>query len=149
MEKPEIDIEAAFRSSAFRKFDALLEALKTKYGYLKDDVNWSGILNIAMDLRGKNVFMDMYVGWGGDVRLLSKYLPQTFLNIRLNPAEMINRFVEQIEMDIFRLVSESGNPWLSGVCCINMDHQVQDEKVTAVLESVKRLRDEYRAEGSV
>ncbi len=60
LDKPEIDVEAAFRSGAFKKFDALLEALKTKYGYLKGDVNWSGILNIALDLRGQDVFMDMY-----------------------------------------------------------------------------------------
>jgi hypothetical protein len=92
-------------------------------------------------------FLD--VGWGANVLCLRKHLPQTFLNIRLNPAEMINRSVDQIEADIIRLVGESDNPWLTGVCCINMDHQVTDDKVTAILCSVKRLRDECKRKGSV
>ncbi len=92
-------------------------------------------------------FLD--VGWGGDVLCLRKHLPQTFLNIRLNPAEMINRSVDQIEADIIRLVGESDNPWLTGVCCINMDHQVTDDKVTAILCSAKRLRDEYKKQSLV
>ena len=37
----------------------LTENLKSKYGYLTGDVNWGGVLNIAMDLRGDQIMMDM------------------------------------------------------------------------------------------
>ncbi len=255
LERPEINTDAVFQSSAFKKFDALREALKAKYGYLKGDVNWGGILNIAMDLRGHSVFLDMFdvpetlkkffseiagviekftvgikresgttsisvnrnvrhfpsgiylhsecahtmisldyyadflfafdakwsekyrpygihycgedphryaevfsslphldfldVGWGGDVKLLRQHLPETFLNIRLSPVDIIDQSAEQIESDITRLVQESDNPWLTGVCCINMDHHVTDDKVTTILETAGALRKEYSAESPV
>ncbi|MHC4149402.1 MAG: uroporphyrinogen decarboxylase/cobalamine-independent methonine synthase family protein, partial [Planctomycetota bacterium] len=55
-----ISAEAAFESEAYKKFERLTESLKTKFGYLKGDVNWGGILNIALDLRGEGLFMDMF-----------------------------------------------------------------------------------------
>ena len=51
--------QEAFRSSAYRRWDSLCDALKTKYGGLVGDVNWSGILNLALDLRGQALFLDM------------------------------------------------------------------------------------------
>jgi hypothetical protein len=55
-----ISAEAAFESGAYKKFERLIESLKAKYGYLTGDVNWGGILNIALDLRGEALFMDMF-----------------------------------------------------------------------------------------
>jgi len=249
MEDLTISAEAAFRSSAYKKFERFSELLKAKFGYLKGDVNWGGILNIALDLRGEALFMDMFdkpqnvntffseiakvierftqdlqkqtgstsisvnrtvrhleppiflhsecshtmistedykkflfsfdeqwsksyrpfgihfcgkdahryakvfrelghldfldVGWGGDVAELRKHLPSTFLNIRLSPVGIIERSVEEIETTIGGLVAESGNPELTGVCCVNMDEKVSDEKITAIFETVAVLREEY------
>jgi hypothetical protein len=249
IETPAIEPEAAFRSPAFRRFETLVAALKTRYGYVQGDVNWSGILNIALDLRGQQVFMDLFdkpermsqffngitavierfvsgiagetgsssisvnrsvrhipapiylhsecshtmisvkqyeqfllaydrawsqkyrpfgihycgadphryaeafatlphldfldVGWGGDISLLRKHLPQTFLNIRLSPVELIQQSEGEIRDTIIKLVNESANPWLTGVCCINMDHQVSDEKISAIFETVAELRQQY------
>lgn len=56
----ELDVEAAFRSEAYKKVEKLAETLKTKYGYVVGDVNWSGVLNVAIDLRGQAIFMDMF-----------------------------------------------------------------------------------------
>ncbi len=243
-----ISADAAFESSAYKKFERLTESLKTKYDYLKGDVNWGGILNIALDLRGEALFMDMFdrpddvkvflseiakvierftqdlyketgstsisvnrtvrhlepavflhsecshtmisaedykkflfafdqqwsekyrpfgihfcgkdahryatvfaelghldfldVGWGGDVAELRKYLPNTFLNIRLSPVEIIEQSVGEIANTIRRLVADSGNPRLTGVCCINMDEKVSDEKISAIFETVATLRKE-------
>lgn len=248
-ETPEINPERAFQSPAFKKFEKLVEVLQTQYGYVKGDVNWSGILNIAMDLRGQNVFVDMFdkpqeiqkffgdiarvieqfitgvarqtgttsisvnrnvrnipapvylhsecshtmiavknyekfllpydngwsnkhrpygihycgadphryaeafakiphldfldVGWGGDLKVLRQYLPQTFLNIRLSPVEFVNQSTDNIRETITNLVKDSGNPWLTGICCINMDQQVSDDKITAIFEAVEQLRKEY------
>jgi len=52
-------ITEAFESSVFRDFYQMREELKAKFGYVTGDVNWSGILNIALDLRGQELFIDM------------------------------------------------------------------------------------------
>jgi hypothetical protein len=85
------------------------------------------------------------VGWGGDVKLLRKCLPNTFLNIRLSPVEMITQSRAEIREVITRLVQDSGDPYLTGVCCINMDEKVADDKISAIFETVQELRLHYAA----
>jgi len=92
-------------------------------------------------------FLD--VGWGGDLKILRKHLPVTFLNIRLSPVEIINQTTEQIRETITRLVSDSGNPYLTGVCCINMDDKVGDEKVIEIFKTVEDLRKGFLSGGLV
>ena len=251
MEKMEIESANAFKSKAFKRFEKLVDSLKKKFGYLKGDVNWSGVLNTAMDLRGENIFIDMFdkpekvseyfsdiaevidkftkviqaetrstsisvnrnvrhfnspiflhsecshtmisvddyekfllpfdikwsrrnrpfgihycgtdphryakpfarvpnldfldVGWGGDLKILRKHLPKTFMNIRLSPVEIINQSAGEIRRTIEKLVCDSANPWLTGVCCINMDHHVSDGNIDAIFETVNSLRKEYEA----
>ena len=246
--------EDAFKSDAFKKFESMLEKLKSKYGYLSGDANWSGILNIALDIRAESIFMDMLmqpeetkeylskiarviekftnglesetgsssisvnrnvrnlktplflhsecshtmistedyekfllpfdiewskknrpfgvhycgddphrhaksfakipqldfldVGWGGDVKILREHLPNTFLNIRLSPVELINQSTDEIKEIITSLVNDSGNPYLTGVCCINMDDKITDEKITTIFETVEKLRDDYDEKGA-
>ncbi len=55
----ELDPEKAFQSQAFKRFEHLVDALLTKYGYVVGDVNFGGVLNHALDLRGQTIFMDM------------------------------------------------------------------------------------------
>ena len=85
------------------------------------------------------------VGWGGDVAAIRKHLPDTFLNIRLSPVELISMSEDEIRETVTRLVRQSGEPYLTGVCCINIDHQVEDPKITAIFESVEKLKREYQA----
>ncbi len=56
-----IDEEAPFRSEPFRRLQRLIEALKAKYGYVTGDINWGGVLNLAIDLKGEAVLMDMMI----------------------------------------------------------------------------------------
>lgn len=248
-----LDPDNVFKSNHFKKFESMLEKLKSKYGYLSGDVNWSGILNIALDIRAESLFMDMLmqpeetkeyfskiakviekftkglesetgstsisvnrnvrnlkkplflhsecshtmiskedyekfllpfdiewskvsrpfgihycgddphrhaesfakilhldfldVGWGGDVKILREHLPETFLNIRLSPVELVKQSTDEVREIITRLVYESGNPFLTGVCCINMDDQVTDDKITTIFETVDELRKEYDKKG--
>jgi len=86
-------------------------------------------------------FLDL--GWGGDVTLLRKHLPNTFFNIRLSPVEIIHQTPNQISSIIRKLVKESSNPALTGLCCINMDHQGTDEQVTAIFQTAEDLRREF------
>ncbi len=249
LDSPDISPDTPFASPAFKKYEQLLDALKTKYGYLKGDIGWGGVLNTALDLRGQMFFLDMIdepaaaarfvadiaavcerftqyiqratgstsisvnrnvrhiadpvllhsecsnvmistdvyeefflpidiewsrkyrpfgvhhcgkdpdrfaesyakiphldfldVGSGGDVARLRKHLPNTFLNLRLSPVEIVDQSADEIRQTIRTLVGESGNPWLTGVCCINMDDQVSDQQVSAIFEEVESLRQEY------
>ncbi len=246
LDRPEISPEEAFRSPAYKRYEQLCDGLLEKYGYVRGDIGWNGVLNTALDLRGEEFFFDLVdradeaarfladiatvcdrfsrgvhkltgttsisvnrnvrhiarpvhlhsecshvmisvsvyeqflagvdaewgrqyrpygihycgqdphryaeafaklphldfldVGWGGDVAVLRKHLPQTFLNVRLSPVEIIKQTPEEIRATVRRLVHESGNPWLTGVCCINMDDQVRDEQITAIFEEVNELR---------
>jgi hypothetical protein len=71
------------------------------------------------------------------VARLRKLLPHTFFNIRLSPVELVNMTVEEIQDTITKLVSASGNPALTGVCCINMDDRVTDDRIDAIFETVQ------------
>ena len=240
-----IDIEKAFVSPAFRKIKNLADELTKKYGYLTGDINWGGILNIAMDLRGESIFLDMMmtpedvtlyfegiagvvekftqwlisktgttsisvnrvvrhfgqpvllhsqcshtmiseedyenfllpfdqkwckkrpygihycgadphrmapsfakiahldfldVGWGGDLKMLRQFLPETFLNIRLSPVEIARQTNDEIRETIHRLITDSGDLALTGVCCINMDDSVSDEKIDVIFETVEEIK---------
>jgi hypothetical protein len=238
----------AFESDSFKAFGDMREKLKTKYGYVTGDVNWSGILNLAIDLRGPEIFEDlaedhekskaffnsiaaaiekftdglqenanstsvsvnrnvvhldkpvllhsecsltmvsedMYreyilphdlkwsqknvpfgihycgadphrfarafaeipglsfldLGYGGDVAMLRKYLPNTFLNIRLSPVEMARGSPAEVRETVLRLVRQSADYALTGICCINMDDTVKDENVDAIFEARKELLEE-------
>jgi hypothetical protein len=241
-----IDADRAFSGAAFRRLRGLQEALKARYGFLTGDVNWGGVLNIALDLVGQKVFLDLYaqpdevrrqfaelagvigrfvtgiaketgttsisvnrtvrwiekpvflhsecshtmistkhyeeflrpidmawsrrfrpfgihycgkdahryapsfskienldfldVGWGSDVKPLRRALPRTFLNIRLDPVNLNRYSDDELAAIITRLVADSGNPYLTGVCCINMDDQTDDAKVRLIFEVVRELR---------
>ena len=235
-----------FETEVFKSFINLTQELKKKFGFLTGDVNWGGILNIALDLRGQDLLMDFLekpdelkqflhdigeivykfvqgieaetgsssisvnrnithlekpvflhsecshtmislehydqfllpldvewsksqrpfgihycgedphrfaesfakiphldfldVGWGGDIRHLRNHLPNTFLNIRLSPVAIIDQSPSDVQETITNLVMESENPYMTGVCCINMDDKVPDENITTIFETVDELR---------
>ena len=247
----ELSPDAAFETPAYRRYAEVADSLKTRFGYVEGDVNWGGVLNIALDLRGERFLMDLLenpdgaarfatdiaqvierftsqlagatgttsisvnrnvrhfnrpvflhsecsnvmistdayeqllmpydvawsrkfrpfgihycgddphryaesfarlphldfldVGSGGDVAVLRRHLPDTFLNLRYSPVDIANQTVDEIRQNVRRLVHASDNPWLTGVCSINMDDQVRDEQVTAIFEEVETLREEYAA----
>lgn len=242
----EIDEEKAFQSKSFKKLQNLIEELKAKYGYVCGDINWGGVLNLAIDLKGESILMDMIMepektkeyfaaiarvverfftyiysetkttsisvnrlarllngslflhsecshtmistedyhdfllpfdidwskkyrpygihycgkdphrhaenfakvphldfldlGWGGDVRALREALPNTFLNIRLNPVELNGYSHEELRQIIRTRVEQSKNPYLTGICCINMDDKVRDEQVCAIYDIAEECR---------
>ena len=83
-------------------------------------------------------FLD--VGWGGDIAELRRRLPRTFLSLRYSPVEIAGQTSYDIRRTVRRLATESGDPWLTGVCCINADQRVSDEQITALLEETEALR---------
>jgi hypothetical protein len=83
-------------------------------------------------------FLD--VGWGGDLKTLRAALPDTFLNIRLSPAEIIRQTPDEIAQTIRRLVADTGGPALAGVCCINIDKNVTDEQIATIFRTTAELK---------
>jgi len=244
-----IDPDSAFESPAFQRTERLFDALQARHGGLLGDINWGGVINVGLDLRGPAMFLDMHdrpdqvagflgqiakvmdrftqrvsaatgttsitgnrnvrhiagpvflhcecanvmistadwekffmpldiewsrrhrpfgihycgkdphryaesfaklphldfldVGWGGDVAQLRRHLPDTFLNVRLSPVDLPHQTPDEVRRTVRKLVRDSGNPWLTGVCCINMDRNVRDDQVAAIFEEVQSLREEY------
>ncbi len=79
------------------------------------------------------------------MKKLRQALPNTFLNIRLNPVEIVDQSEDQIREGIVKLVQDSGDPLLTGVCCVNMDDKVSDDQVAAILKTVADLRKKFEA----
>jgi len=249
----EINPEKTRHTEAFMQLSGLMDALKQRFGYLTGDVNWGGILNIALDVRGETIFTDMMLtpesanayfykisaiieqfttyiqaetgttsisvnrgvrhikrpvllhsecshtmisaedyerfllpfdqrwslrksfgihycgpdphrmaasfakiphldyldlGWGGDVKTLRRHLPTTFFNLRISPVEIARQTCDEIRDTIIRLVKDSGNPFLTGVCCINMDETVSDNKISTIFETVEELKKEIATQTS-
>ena len=69
--------------------------------------------------------------------------PIRFSTSAIAPTEIVKQTPDEIRQTVRRLVGESGNPCLTGVCCINMDQQVTDEQMTAMLEETEALRAEF------
>jgi len=79
------------------------------------------------------VFCD--VGWGSDVAQCSEKLPDTFLNLRLNPVRMLQENAEAIYRDTRNLLLAAGRTSKVGVCCINMDYGTPDENILAMFKA--------------
>ncbi|MDR2682703.1 MAG: hypothetical protein LBB64_02405 [Dysgonamonadaceae bacterium] len=245
----EVDVEGAMNSRPMQRLRSLTDALKKRYGYVCGDINWQGVLNVALDLRGDGMLTDMMLlpeesenyfrniasvigqfvrfidahtgttsisvnrivkhlqpavflhsecthtmisedlyeaflmpvdlrwsetlrpfgihycgpdphryagafakipnlafldlGWGGDVKRLREHLPDTFFSIRLDPVTINQTPDNQLENIIRRLIDDSGNPMLTGVCCINMDDKTGDSKIRTIYQTVEAVRKEF------
>ncbi len=243
-----IDEEAPFRSPAFKRLQRLIEQLKAKYGYVTGDINWGGVLNLALDVKGESVLMDMMLdpeatkayfaqigrvverffnyirsetgttsisvnriarlldeplylhsecthtmisefdyedqllpidiawsekyqpygihycgkdphrhaaqfaqiknlsfldlGWGGDVKALREMLPETFFSLRLNPVEIGGYSLEELREIISSRVKASGDLYKTGICCVNMDDTITDERVKEIYQIAHDLVEE-------
>lgn len=86
-ERLEVDPETPFRSAAFKRFERLRDALKRRHGYLLGDIGWAGVLNVALDLRAQELFLDMA---DAPERVASEFR---------NLASLIERFVAGVESE--------------------------------------------------
>jgi hypothetical protein len=55
-----LDVPDLATNPAFRKLIALMDSLETQSGTLEGDVNWEGVQNVALNLRGQQLFVDYY-----------------------------------------------------------------------------------------
>jgi hypothetical protein len=47
-------------TSPMRETIAMMDALEAEFGFLEGDIPWDGVQNIALDLRGQQLFLDYY-----------------------------------------------------------------------------------------
>lgn len=244
----DLEVRDAFMSPAFKRLTTLIDQLKARYGYVVGDINWGGVLNLAIDVRGDQIFTDMVmepekaavffrkiadvidkfvwyiqtntgsssisvnrsarlfdypvaihsecshtmiseddyrrfflpidqewsmrhkpygihycgkdphrmasafaeierltfldVGWGGDVALLRKHLPETFFNIRLNPVDIQKYTLDELRQNITERVVASGQDLTkTGICCVNMDKEVSDQRIREIHQVAAEVRD--------
>jgi uroporphyrinogen-III decarboxylase len=43
----------------FKRLDNMVQKLKDRFGYVTGDINWGGVLNVALDIRGSEIFLDV------------------------------------------------------------------------------------------
>ena len=55
----EVDIETTNNAFA-QKLRGMMTTMEDEFGYLEGDINWGGVQNIALDLRGYQLFFDYY-----------------------------------------------------------------------------------------
>ncbi len=55
LEEPDLET-----NPAFRKLIDLMDALEAGFGRIEGDVNWEGVQNVALNLRGQQLFLDYY-----------------------------------------------------------------------------------------
>ncbi|MBM3334737.1 hypothetical protein FJY63_08755, partial [Candidatus Sumerlaeota bacterium] len=55
LEAPDLE-----RNPAFCRLIALMDTLQAQYGHLEGDVNWEGVQNVALNVRGPQLFRDYY-----------------------------------------------------------------------------------------
>ncbi|GHV59937.1 hypothetical protein FACS1894182_14710 [Bacteroidia bacterium] len=83
-------------------------------------------------------FLDL--GWGGDVKRLRQKLPHTFFSIRLDPVTINKTPDDALETIIRKLINDSDNPALTGICCINMDGNTEDSKIRTIYKTVEAVK---------
>jgi hypothetical protein len=55
LEVPDLEIVSPMRETI-----AMMDALEAEFGYLEGDIPWDGVQNVALDLRGQQLFLDYY-----------------------------------------------------------------------------------------
>ena len=99
--------EEVFRGPPYKKLESLVDALCAKYGSLVGDINWGGVLNVALDLRGQSLFLD----WrdrpdearrflGGIARVIER-LTESISRLTGSTSVSVNRIVRHFPRPVY------------------------------------------------
>ena len=95
---PELECAPVMRQTI-----ALMDALEAEFGYLEGDIPWDGVQNVALDLRGQQLFLDYYdnpdlVRHLFDVVARTIYLVASYVESRTGTSSIsLNRIVASID----------------------------------------------------
>jgi len=82
-----------------------------------------------MDLR----FLD--AGFGSDLEQCGRLFPTAFLNLRMNPVDLLQCSESQVYAEVRGALAACGRSSNVGVCCINMDGMTPDGNVRAMFQA--------------
>jgi len=77
----------------------IMDVLEKKYGFVEGDINWQGLLNVAIELRGQNFLMDYYTN-PELVHHLLKVIYETTVQV----VDMIKKRTGSSSMAVNRIV---------------------------------------------
>ncbi len=111
LEVPDLDT-----SPEFRKLIALMDTLEAQFGKLEGDVNWEGVQNVALNLRGPQLFLD-YVDRPDLARRLLDVVERTILEM----ATYVRRRTGSNSLAVNRIVGTmDANVSLHSNCTVAM-----------------------------
>ena len=90
----------------FQDFFKLIKAFKEQFGYVKGDINWTGVQNLALDLMGQQVFMSYFDNPGAMHKIFDKITRSIIETLGMIKAETgttsisVNRSIENVEPTI-------------------------------------------------
>ena len=98
------------------KILSMMDTLEEQYGYVEGDINWSGLLNTALDLRGQTFMMDYFTNPD-----LVKHLLDVILETIIQTVNLIKRRTKSSSVAVNRIVGVTNpNVNLHSNCSVTM-----------------------------
>ncbi len=76
-------------SYPMNKIITMMNTLENKYGYVEGDINWSGLLNTALDLRGQAFMLDYFTNPELVKHLLDVILETTIQTVNIREPNLL------------------------------------------------------------
>ena len=105
-ELDDMDAPDPSENKDFQDFFALITALKERFGYVKGDIGWGNLQNLALDLMGQNIYYAYYDDPGAVHRIYDKMNRNVTAILNKVRAETgttsisVNRTIEAVEPSI-------------------------------------------------
>ena len=94
------------KNREFSDLFKLIKTLKEKFGYVKGDINWNGVQNLALDVMGEQVFISYYDNPDAMHKIFDRITLSLIEILTMIKAEMgttsisVNRSIENVEPTI-------------------------------------------------
>ena len=125
-------------TSPMRETIAMMDALEAEFGYLEGDIPWDGLQNVALDLRGQQLFLDYF-----DSPELVRHLFGVIASTIVLVADYVRRRTGSSSISLNRIVA-SIDPQLNlhSNCSVQMISRATYEKYLLPFECwlAKRLQ---------
>jgi len=82
------------------------------------------------------------VGWGSDVAVCRRALPEAFFSLRLSPVRLRSQTPDEVRADAAQLLDQGGPIDKLALCCVAIDADTPDDNVRAIFEVATRYRQE-------
>ncbi|HEX9971935.1 MAG TPA: uroporphyrinogen decarboxylase family protein [bacterium] len=104
------------QTSIIRDLLQLFDSLERRFGYLEGDINWEGVQNVALNLRGQQFLLDYYMNPD-----LAKELLDTVFNTIIQFLELIKSKTGTTSISVNRIVHQvDPGMYLHSNCTLTM-----------------------------